>query len=75
MRVSRITKIAGVALVGFCAASVAADKVNLNPLTSQVAGFVGAFLGTLIARRRVKPEAPSKDEVEVAVGEDQRKGS
>ena len=56
MRVSRIAKIAGATFVGFCAASVAADKGNFGPAVSQIAGFVGAFVGTLVARRRVKPE-------------------
>jgi hypothetical protein len=55
-----MTKIAGLTLAGFVAASVAADKVNLNPLVSQIAGFAGAFLGTLAggwqAERRRKAE-------------------
>jgi hypothetical protein len=75
MRVSRITKIAGITLVGFCAASVVADKVNLNPLNSQMAGFVGAFLGTLIGRRRVKPETSSEIQAAVTAGKDQDRGS
>lgn len=57
---SRITKIAGVTLAGFVVASVAADKVNLGPVASQVAGVVGAFLGTLGAGLRSKQE-PSND--------------
>ena len=59
MRVSRIAKIAGATFVGFCAASVAADKGNFGPAVSQLAGFVGAFVGTLVARRRIKPEETS----------------
>ena len=52
MKISRMTKIAGASLIGFCAVSIGADKVNLNPMTSQIAGFVGAFLGSLVAQRR-----------------------
>ena len=52
MKTSRITKIAGLSLAGFVAASMVADKVNLNPLASQIAGFAGAFFGTLVSRRR-----------------------
>jgi uncharacterized membrane protein YeaQ/YmgE (transglycosylase-associated protein family) len=52
MRFSRITKIAGLTLAGFVAASVAADKANVGPLVAQVAGFAGAFVGTLVAQRR-----------------------
>jgi hypothetical protein len=52
VKTARIAKIAGLSLAGFVAASMVADKVNLNPLASQVAGFAGAFLGTLAGRRR-----------------------
>jgi hypothetical protein len=52
MKVSRIAKIAGASLAGFCAVSLAADKVNVAPMLSQAAGFVGAFLGSLVASRR-----------------------
>ena len=59
MKASRIVKIAGLSLAGFVAASIGADKVNLNPLASQIAGFVGAFVGTLVGRRReVRRAAP-----------------
>jgi hypothetical protein len=54
MKLSKITKIAGAGLIGFCAVSLAADKIALNPVASQVAGFVGAFLGSLMAKRRSK---------------------
>ena len=47
MKASKITKIAGVTLAGFVVASVAADKVNLGPVLSQVAGFAGALAGTM----------------------------
>ena len=52
MKLSKITKIAGAGLIGFCAVSLAADKIALNPVASQVAGFAGAFLGSLMAKRR-----------------------
>ena len=59
MRASRITKIAGLSLAGFVASTVLADKVNPNPLVSQVAGFTGAFLGTLIGGWRARRRTPS----------------
>jgi hypothetical protein len=54
MKISRITKVAGASLLGFCAVSLAADKLPLNPVASQVAGFAGAFLGSLFAKTRPK---------------------
>jgi uncharacterized membrane protein YeaQ/YmgE (transglycosylase-associated protein family) len=57
MKVSRIAKVAGASLVGFVAVSLAADKASVAPMASQVAGFVGAFFGSLVASRR----AGSKD--------------
>ena len=64
MKVSKITKVAGASLLGFCAVSLAADKLPLNPVASQVAGFAGAFLGSLAARIRSKGRrgVPSKDD-------------
>jgi hypothetical protein len=56
-----MAKIAGVSLTGFVAASFLADKVQLNPAASQLAGFAGAFLGTLIAGRRKRRFSKSKD--------------
>ncbi len=64
MKISRMTKIAGAGLIGFCAVSLGADKVNLTPMASQLAGFAGAFLGSLAAQRQqksVKPK-PTKEE-------------
>ena len=58
MKLSKITKVAGASLLGFCAVSLAADKLPLNPVASQVAGFAGAFLGSLVAKVRPK-SAPS----------------
>jgi hypothetical protein len=52
MKASKISKVAGFSFLGFCVAAATADKVNLNPLASQVAGFVGAFVGSLVATRR-----------------------
>jgi hypothetical protein len=52
MKISRISKIAGAGLLGFCAVSLGVDKANLAPVASQVAGFVGAFLGSMAAQRR-----------------------
>ncbi len=48
-----MSKIAALSLAGAVVASIAADKVNLGPIASQVAGFAGAFFGTLVARRRM----------------------
>ena len=52
MKISKITKLAGAGLLGFCAVSLAADRLPLNPVASQVAGFAGAFLGSLVAKVR-----------------------
>jgi hypothetical protein len=52
VKASKITKIAGVTLAGFVVASIAADKANLGPVLSQVAGFAGALAGTLVGRRK-----------------------
>jgi hypothetical protein len=49
---SRIIKVAGLSLAGFCAVSLIADKVAISPETSQVAGYCGAFLGALVGRGR-----------------------
>jgi hypothetical protein len=49
---SRIIKVAGWSFVGFCAASVLANKLPLGINTVQIAGFCGAFTGALIGRYR-----------------------
>lgn len=54
VKVSRISKIAGLSVAGFAVATIAADKVNLGPVISQVAGFAGAFVGTLVGRRNAR---------------------
>lgn len=52
MKTSKILKVAGLSFAGFCAVSVAADRVDLGPMASQLAGFCGAFVGAMAARRR-----------------------
>ena len=60
-----IWKVAGLSLVGFCAVSVAADRVNLGPIASEVAGFCGAFLGALAGRRsNQRQKLPASQSVE-----------
>ena len=54
---SRIMKIAGLSFVGFCAVSVAVDRASLSPVTSQLAGFCGAFVGALIGGRGASRQA------------------
>lgn len=66
MNARRISKIAGLSVIGFCAAAAVADKVNLNPMASQVAGFVGALAGTLVGRLRSKPAVAGKQEKMIA---------
>jgi hypothetical protein len=57
---SRIAKIAGLSLTGVVVASIAADKANLGPVASQIAGFAGAFVGSLVASRRKSQETPAQ---------------
>ena len=52
MNVSRISKIAGLSLAGFVAATFLADKGNVGPILTNIAGAAGATLGTLVARTR-----------------------
>jgi hypothetical protein len=47
-----IKTVAGFSFIGFCAVSILADRVKLDPGASQLAGFVGAFLGACVAKRR-----------------------
>jgi hypothetical protein len=49
---SKIYKVAGLSVLGFCAVSIGVDRANVGPVVSQVAGFGGAFLGALVAQRR-----------------------
>jgi hypothetical protein len=63
---SRIIKIAGFSLVGFCAVSAAAGKLPIGMNAAQVAGFCGAFVGALAGRyRREKrpPPDPGEDQL------------
>lgn len=61
VNVSRISKIAGFSFAGFVVATVVADKVNLNSNLAQLAGFAGAFAGTLMGRlRKQEPAVESK---------------
>jgi hypothetical protein len=59
---SKILKVAGLSLVGFCAVSIGVDRTNIGPVASQIAGFCGAFLGGWVgARRRRSVAAPSNE--------------
>jgi hypothetical protein len=60
---SKIYKVAGLSLLGFCAVSIGLDRANVGPIASQAAGFCGAFLGALVAQRRKRSvaEAPKND--------------
>jgi uncharacterized membrane protein YeaQ/YmgE (transglycosylase-associated protein family) len=59
---SRIYKVAGLSLVGFCAVSMGMDRANVGPLASQVAGFCGAFLGALVAQKRARSTVRRPDD-------------
>jgi len=57
---SKIYKVAGLSLLGFCAVSIGMDRANVGPIASQAAGFCGAFLGALAAQKRKRsvPQLP-----------------
>ena len=57
LKKSGILTIAGLSFVGFCAVSVAADRLDVGPMASEVAGFCGALLGGIAAQRRARREA------------------
>jgi uncharacterized membrane protein YeaQ/YmgE (transglycosylase-associated protein family) len=61
---SKIYKVAGLSLIGFCAVSLGMDRANVGPLASQVAGFCGAFVGALVAQKRARSEARQDDGAE-----------
>jgi len=73
-----MAKIGGASLIGFCAVSLSADKVmNFTPMAAQLAGFVGAFLGSIAAQRRrtlpsaiqpAEPEVPKKQHLPTSLG-------
>ncbi len=52
MNTRKAGKVAGVAFVGFVATAFAATKFDFSPATSQLAGFLGAFVGSLAANVR-----------------------
>jgi uncharacterized membrane protein YeaQ/YmgE (transglycosylase-associated protein family) len=54
---SKIYKVAGLSLIGFCAVSMGMDRANVGPLASQLAGFCGAFAGALVAQKRARSAA------------------
>jgi hypothetical protein len=73
---SKIIKVAGLSLAGFCAVSLVADKVAVSPETSQLAGYCGAFLGALVGRgrslgRRLREDAMNSPVSEVPEDEAQ----
>ena len=53
---TKILKVAGLSLVGFCAVSIGVDRANVGPIASQVAGFCGAFVGGWVGARRRRHE-------------------
>ena len=68
MRNSKIYKVAGLSLLGFCAVSIGVDRANIGPIATQVAGFCGAFAGALVAqaKRRSAPQtSTAKPEADV----------
>jgi len=59
---SKIYKVAGLSLIGFCAVSMGMDRANVGPLASQVAGFCGAFVGALVAQKRARSAARRRED-------------
>jgi len=70
---SKIYKVAGLSLIGFCAVSMGMDRANVGPLASQLAGFCGAFAGALVAQKRAR-SAGRRGEDE-PVKPDQKRGT
>jgi len=76
MKVKTAIKTVGLSFAGYALASIFADKATLNPLATQVAGFVGAFLGTLATPRRERAaEAESAGETETDVAPEGQSGA
>ena len=69
-----VKTLAGLSFIGFCAASVIADRVDLNAMASQLAGFAGAFLGAVVARGRSRHKLAGTD-VQSPAGSDARADS
>lgn len=65
MNTRKAGKIAGVSFVAFIATAFAATKIDLSPAASQLAGFVGAFLGSLVANGRRGKRRTRMTEVKV----------
>ena len=66
---SKIYRVAGLSLIGFCAVSLGVDRANVGPVVSQLAGFGGAFLGALVAQRQIRSfTRPTAKEPEEMVG-------
>ena len=59
---TKILKVAGLSLVGFCAVSIGVDRANIGPIATQVAGFCGAFLGGWVGSRRRHQEQAEEPE-------------
>ena len=64
---SSMIKVAGLSLLGFCAASYVADKMT-GTEAAQLAGYCGAFAGALVGRARAKRQGG--EEVQRATAEE-----
>ncbi|MGI8744817.1 MAG: hypothetical protein ACR2NN_20050 [Bryobacteraceae bacterium] len=60
MNTRKAGKIAGVSFVAFIATAFAATKINFSPAAAQLAGFAGAFLGSLVANGRRSKKTDEK---------------
>ena len=63
---SKILKVAGLSLVGFCAVSIGVDRANIGPVASQIAGFCGAFLGGWVGARRRRSAVALQNQLPVS---------
>ena len=57
---TKILKVAGLSLAGFCAVSIGVDRANIGPVASQIAGFCGAFVGGWVGARRKRSDVPAE---------------
>jgi len=62
MKVKTAIRTAGLSFAGYAVASFFADKIPLNPIASQLAGFVGAFVGTLMTSRPERTTSPNSNQ-------------